>query len=678
MKSKKIVIILLALLLNSTLLLADAQRDALVALYNSTDGDNWTNNSNWKSGDPCENEWYGVTCNGGGDVTSLRLFQNHLTGTIPTDIGNLTNLLKLDLAVNPQLIGTIPEEIGELESLKRLDLYRTGLTGGIPLSLCSLENLERLHLYSNQLTGSIPSEIGNLSKLQYLDLFSNNLTGSIPSSIGGLKNLKSLELYGNQLTGAIPIEIGKLSNLTNLILSENNLTGTIPSEIGDLVNLDTLFLQNNQLTGVIPSSLKNLSNLTIDNNFRLFGNNNIYTSDTDLQDFISDERGYSPSSSLTPYEYILSSNQYTIENDALIALYNSTTGEHWTNSYNWNSGHPCGDNWKGVQCNSEGNITSLKLGDNNLTGTIPPEIGNLTSLKYLHLYDNNLTGSIPIEIGNLKNLKSLVLTDNNLTGTIPTSIGNLINLKHLFLDNNQLTGSIPSSIGNLTNLKYLFLNGNELTGVIPSSITSLENLSDVSLRLYDNENLYSNDTALQDFIDNKGYSPVASETPYEYILSSNALEQYNSLMALYNSTDGEHWTHSDNWGSGHPCENEWYGVTCNDEGKIIILDLYGNKLTGTIPPEIGNLVRLETLMIDNNKLQGTIPARLKNLTNLIYLFLYNNCNLQTNDSALQEFINDKGNSDGEDITPYQYILDTNTHDCSNVGALVPVIMYLLN
>ena len=92
------------------------------------------------------------------------------------------------------------------------------------------------------------------------------------------------------------------------------------------------------------------------------------------------------------------------------------------------------------------NTTVLNLSSNQLTGSIPPEIGNLTNLEILYLNDNQLTSQISPEIGNLTNLEYLKLNDNQLTGEIPSEIGNLYNLDVLFLDNNQLSGIIPNEI----------------------------------------------------------------------------------------------------------------------------------------------------------------------------------------------------------------------------------------
>ena len=93
------------------------------------------------------------------------------------------------------------------------------------------------------------------------------------------------------------------------------------------------------------------------------------------------------------------------------------------------------------------NTTTLSLQDNQLTGEIPPEIGNLTNLTGLLLYDNQLTGTIPPEIGNLTNLEVLYLSDNQLTGEIPESMCNLVdNNCFIFIYNNQLCPPYPSCI----------------------------------------------------------------------------------------------------------------------------------------------------------------------------------------------------------------------------------------
>ncbi len=159
---------------------------------------------------------------------------------------------------------------------------------------------------------------------------------------------------------------------------------------------------------------------------------------------------------------------------ALIALYNSTAGPSWTNT--WDISESLFE-WFGVVVSSEGRVIELTLGGNNLSGTLPTEIGDLTELSNLSLTGNNLVGSIPAEIGNLVNLEGLVMDDMELSGEIPEELWNLTNLTRLNLDFNDLEGTISPSIGNLVNLENLDLDGNQLTGELPTEISLLTNLT---------------------------------------------------------------------------------------------------------------------------------------------------------------------------------------------------------
>ena len=266
-------------------------RDALVALYNATNGPGWKNNENWLSEAPLD-QWYGVFTDCDGTLTHLVLRSNQLAGPIPPELGNLSNLTELVFLYN-ELTGPIPPELGNLSNLKSLDLRNNQLTGPIPPELANLANLTYLNLSTNQLTGPIPPELANLANLTSLDLSTNQLTGPIPPELGDLSNLGGLNLRNNELTGPIPSwlvdltdmfiigladnmltgpippELGNLSRLAVLDLSTNQLTGPIPPELGDLSKLRHLQLAGNQLTGPIPAELANLANLT---RLHLFGN----------------------------------------------------------------------------------------------------------------------------------------------------------------------------------------------------------------------------------------------------------------------------------------------------------------------------------------------------------------------------------------------------------------------
>ncbi len=181
---------------------AATDREALVVLYNATDGPNWDYDENWLSNAPLD-EWYGVTTNNGGRVTELSLDGNELTGEIPPELGSLASLTELRLDGN-ELNGEIPPELGSLANLMELDLDLNDLSGEIPPEMGSLANLEVLYLGWNDLSGEIPPELGSLANLTKLVLSSNQLNGEIPLELSSLANLTWLHLSSNQLSGRYP------------------------------------------------------------------------------------------------------------------------------------------------------------------------------------------------------------------------------------------------------------------------------------------------------------------------------------------------------------------------------------------------------------------------------------------------------------------------------------------
>ena len=368
------------------------------------------------------------------NLVTLRLSANQLTGEIPKELENLMNLEDLSLGSN-QLTGEIPKELGSLTNLVQLSLGSNQLDSEIPKELGSLSNLERLFLHTNQLTGEIPPDLGNITNLRQLSLSSNKLIGEIPAVLGNLSNLEFLGLAENQLTGKIPTELGSLSNLQHLSLSQNKLYGGIPLELGSLDKLQSLSLFDNELTGEIPTVLGSLSNLQ---------------------------------------QLLLTSNQLTGALPSALGDL-ASLGALWLSANQLDGEIP-------PELGSLSNLQQLLLNSNRLTGKIPTELGNLSNLQSLNLGWNQLTGEIPSEIANLSNLQTLSLTSNQLTGGIPTEFGNLSNLMRLYLRHNQLTGEIPTELGRLTGLTHLTLNDNDLEGSIPASLGSLTNLERLWLR----------------------------------------------------------------------------------------------------------------------------------------------------------------------------------------------------
>jgi len=267
----------------------DALHQSLIALYIATRGDHWNDNTNWSTTTMPTlkelNQWYGITMREGwlsginlsynnltgiiprelGDFSQLRILNllgNHLSGSLPSEIQRLSQLRRLNIGSN-DLTGNIPSDLGNLGQLEYLQLFDTSLSGEIPSSLGKLSRLKLLNLESNLLIGEIPTELKNLSRLEWLGLRENSLKGEIPPELGLLTQLTIIDLGKNLLSGPIPAEFAHLPNLEWLVFPENSLSGKIPAEFGQLEKLQILDLADNLLSGHIPSEISNLLKLEV-------------------------------------------------------------------------------------------------------------------------------------------------------------------------------------------------------------------------------------------------------------------------------------------------------------------------------------------------------------------------------------------------------------------------------
>ncbi len=571
---------------------------ALVALYEATDGANWTNT--WDLNESMD-AWYGVTLTGNGCVAQLQLNLNNLNGTIPAALGTLSQANYVLLGAN-SLSGNIPAELGNMTSLYSLNLGSNLLGGEIPRELGDLPILNTLRLESNQLSGSIPIELSYLSNLNYLWLYSNELTGIIPSELANLSSLTNLDLGWNDLCGAIPDELTSMTNLATLRLENNNLVGDIPSQLGSMANLTRLYLYNNQLSGCYDSNLASLcSQLNNATNSNVSNGNDF---DTPWEDFCNNGAGDCNASCRMT------------DSLSLVALYNSAEGAFWVNQ--WDLGQPM-DAWYGVTLNVDGCVTELILSNNFLNGWLPAEIGNLEYLNSLELGNNLLFGSIPSEWGNLTSLYNLYLGNNNLSGCYHYNLFNMgYHFNYAISDGNFFDTDWENFYNNGIGVCNTF-NQNDYT-----ALKALYLSTDG-----DNWSNNSNWPTAAEFSANSTIPPNTNMASWHgvYLNKVDRVErvslnnrQLNGILPTELNSLSELTELSLNG-------NQLTGIipaTLGDLNKLTKLSLRDNQFTGTIPPELGDLEILKYLWLEINQLSGEVPAELGKLCSLEDLFLYQN------------------------------------------------------
>ncbi|XP_058203880.1 MDIS1-interacting receptor like kinase 2-like [Rhododendron vialii] len=458
------------------------------SLRNQTIVSSWIfnqTNGNSSASSPCN--WRGISCNAAGNVTGLNLAYtglqgtldhlnlsyfplllrldlkyNKLTGTIPTNVGLLSNLVYLDLSTN-SFSGTIPLSVANLTKVVELDFGRNAITGqldprlfpdrGSSQAKTGLLSLQRLLFQGTLLSGPLPAEIGNLEDLTILALDYSRFSGPIPQSLGNLSKITFLHLNLNEFSGQIPKNFGTLTKLTDLSLFSNYLSGPVPEEIGNLSSLVVFHLIDNNLSGQLPPQVCRGGMLA---NFTAGYNNFTGPIPVSLKNCTS------------LYKVRLDYNQLTGNLDQDFRAYPNLTFIDLSHN---NLQGKISPTWG--ECS---NLTRLSLGGNSVGGEIPMEISQLNQLVVLDLSSNKISGRIPAQVGRLSKLWTLNLSDNQISGQIPFEIGGLSNLASLDLSMNMLSGPIPGQIGDISRLLFLSLSKNQLNGSIPYQIGNLGTL----------------------------------------------------------------------------------------------------------------------------------------------------------------------------------------------------------
>lgn len=372
-----------------------------------------------------------------------------LTGTIPSSIGKLKNLVNLDLSVN-SLSGEIPPSIGNLTSLEQIELFSNQLSGAIPVGLGGLKKLHSLDISMNLLTGEIPEDMFAAPGLVSVHVYQNNLSGHLPMTLGTTPSLSDLRIFGNQLSGPLPAELGKNCPLSFLDTSDNRLSGPIPATLCASGKLEELMLLDNEFEGPIPVELgecRTLVRVRLQSNRlsgpvppRFWGLPNVGLLEI-RENALSGSVDPAISGAKSLSKLLLQDNRFTGTLPAELGTLE--------------------------------NLQEFKASNNGFTGPIPRSIVNLSILYNLDLSNNSLSGEIPEDFGRLKKLTQLDLSDNHLSGNIPEELGEIVEINTLDLSHNELSGQLPVQLGNLR-LARFNISYNKLSGPIPSFFNGLE------------------------------------------------------------------------------------------------------------------------------------------------------------------------------------------------------------
>ncbi|CAM0874994.1 unnamed protein product [Alopecurus aequalis] len=401
--------------------------------------------------------------------------------------------------------------------------------------------------------------------------------------------------------------------VVSLRLPNRGLVGQISPWLGNLTFLRNLALPTNGFTGQIPSSLGHLRRLQT-----------IYLSNNTLQGSIPSLANCS----------ILKA--VWLNNNGLTGL---------------------------IPADFPPNIQQLQLSSNDISGTIPPSLANITTLKKISFAFNRIEGSIPDVLAKLDNLEILYVGCNQLVGRFPPAILNLTSLIGLGLNTNILSGELPSDLGNsLPNLQILSLTQNFFHGQIPHSLVNMSNLQVLDLSTNNFTGVVPSSigklSKLVKFNIETNKLQARNNQEWEFMSSLCNCTELQGLSLASNRLEGQvpsslsnlsiHLQHlylgQNNLAGSFPSGianlpsliilgldyNQFTGVVpqwLGALGNLQKLSLSTNLFTGNIPSSLSNLSLLTELLLDTNQITGHIPTSLGNLQSLATLSISNN-NLQ--------------------------------------------------
>ena len=516
----------------------------------------------------------------------------------------------------------------------------------------TMSRVTGVNLANQNLTGTIPAALGNLTALTRLDLSNNMLTDTIPASLANLSTtLRSLRLHSNQLRGQITTTLNVLTNTEFTISGNDDISGCIPPSLWSTITASdkTSIPQGwrgccagsqavrsvDDTEPLVYASGREHSGLVNDCNVLLLSKNALRGDGTLNWDTSVDMANWTAMmSDITPELYLQGPQRFVLADAKRVVGLNFRTL--------LNGRLPPAlkdlDALRVLEFGSFRPIVQLE------GATIPHEWGSgFDELIYLGLHSQNLTGTIPASLGNLTTLKSLDLSSSYpLTGPIPPELGQLINLENLKLGNNQLRGTIPPELSQLINLKTFSLAPNRLTGKIPPELGNFTTSAHIDIQTTSTGNL-NNFEGCHPFPDRTGdprprrlvsgldecipgsnpcYGSVAIPGWSTTTESPSLVADCNVLVEAKDSLQGTQGTL--NWDTGSLITG-WEGIGLNNNAtQVITLEIPSRMLSGPIPTALGTLTNLRSLNLGDNQLTGTIPTALGSFTNLRSLNLGDN------------------------------------------------------
>jgi hypothetical protein len=598
---------------------------ALYSLYNSTHGSDWTweeeseiNGYKWNftdiisdaegAGRPCAESWQGIDCDF--DVPEVNTcyiyalnLQNHnLVGSLPPNIGYINGLRTPIVSVN-FMTGTVPTTLGHLDYLQHLILMENGFVGSFPSELSKLTTLISIEISSNQFTGPILSELFSSGTLEVISLSSNHFTGGMPAYLGNASSLTQLFFDFNTFTGPVPYMLGSPNATFAASLAHNYFTGSLPTGIGYLSNFIELILQQNYLSSSIPSELGLLSLIRTlslgENHFTSFLPTELGNLGKmgDLEVYSNRLSGTIPSELGSDYLTGFSVGENLLTGTIPPHLLTLTSLTDFYINNNYFTGMP-------ITTTTDCNVLIAFVVNNNLfTSTFPTALKNLTLLEQVALSSNYFTGQLPLKLAFRMFL--LQVSDNYFTGPLSTFAGTSLSRDYPFLStldvsDNGFTGSFPSTLFTLRRLTSLAAASNCFHGRLECAADSSTeaNYTELSpLRIIDLNGL-SSGVGCRNYIVSRTFLPRSGYYPTFFMEGSipSCIWHFRNLTVLYmvgNGFTGSIYDES----QPHP-----------SLPYLVNLSLASNGLTGTVPEFIWSHEGFELLDLSSNRLHGSVSA----------------------------------------------------------------------